>query len=265
MRTLASMRHGRSKTSKAALVAIALATVVSCTTRDARADDDAPSPPAHGGSPYRLRFAYDFSFLALGAAGSLTALIGYPPAVCPNPCVPPQKQLGIDDHFAGTRSGGAMTAANVLLGVTLAAPVVLDAVDSRFHGFAEDVVVMGESLALATAITQVIKSATGRLAPVVYSRDVRQSDLDNQDAARSFPSGHTAATFAVATSYAITFWKRNPHSPWRWVVLGVGQALALTTGMLTVAAGWHYPTDVAAGALTGGATGVLMPFLHTDW
>ncbi len=59
-----------------------------------------------------------------------------------------------------------------------------------------------------------------------YSKDATSSDLANSDAARSFPSGHTAATFSAATSYAITFWKRHPDSPWRIVVLVAGEALA---------------------------------------
>jgi membrane-associated phospholipid phosphatase len=237
-----------------------LVLAISCHARSARADDSTP-----GGSPYRLRLAYDAAFLGLGAAGSLTGAIGYAPATCPEPCVPPHRQLGIDDAFDGTRSKGAMTAANILLLATLTLPVVVNAVDSRFHGWVEDTIVMLESLALSTAITQVMKSASRRVEPLVYSSKATASDLASADAARSFPSGHTAAAVSVATSYAFTFWKRHPDSPWRIVVLVGGEGLALATGILTIAAGWHYPTDVAAGALIGGSIGLLMPVLHYEW
>ena len=44
-----------------------------------------------------------------------------------------------------------------------------------------------------------------------------------------------------------------------------GEALALGVGMLKVKAGYHYPSDVAAGALVGGAMGLLVPMLHSEW
>jgi membrane-associated phospholipid phosphatase len=69
----------------------------------------------------------------------------------------------------------------------------------------------------------------------------------------------------MATTYAVTFWKRQPDSPWRIVVLVAGEVLAGATGLLTISAGWHYPTDVAAGALVGSAFGLLMPVLHSEW
>jgi membrane-associated phospholipid phosphatase len=251
----------RTRASTCTWVALGLALAVSCVGGEARADD-VTTP---NGSPYRLRLPYDLAFLGLGTAGSLTAFIGYPPTTCPQPCIPPQSQLGIDDAVAGNRSSTSMIAANVLLGATLAAPVILDAIDSRFHGWAEDMVIVIESLALSTALTQVVKSAAGRLAPLVYSPNVTAGDLANADAARSFPSGHTAGAFSVTTAYAITFWKRHPDNPWRIVVAVAGGALSLTTGILTITAGWHYPTDVAVGALTGLSVGVLMPVLHADW
>jgi membrane-associated phospholipid phosphatase len=241
-----------------ALLAIAL---LSCPARTARADDT--SPP--NGSPYRLRIPYDFAILSVSAGLSLSGVIGFRPATCPDPCVAPQNQLGIDDAAVGLRSSAAMVTSNVLLATTLAIPIVADAIDSRFHGWAEDMVVILESVALSTALTQVAKSATARPAPLVYAPDVTAGDLRSPDAARSFPSGHTAATFAAATAYALTFWKRHPDSPWRFVVLVAGEALAVTTGVMTIPAGWHYPTDVLAGALIGTSMGVLMPVLHSEW
>ena len=100
---------------------------------------------------------------------------------------------------------------------------------------------------------------------LLYNPNAAREDVESADANRSFFSGHTATSFAAATAYAVTFWKRHPDSPWRFVVLGAGEALAVGVGLLKIKAGYHYPTDVAAGALVGGAMGVLVPVLHTEW
>ena len=41
--------------------------------------------------------------------------------------------------------------------------------------------------------------------------------------------------------------------------------LATSVALLKIKAGYHYPTDVAAGALVGSALGVLVPVLHSEW
>jgi membrane-associated phospholipid phosphatase len=173
--------------------------------------------------------------------------------------------LGIDSASVGNYSPPAHGLANVVVLSLVLAPLVIDAADSRFNGWAEDAFVMFETILLTQAVTQVTKSAVGRPAPLVYNRNAAQEDLDSPDAYRSFISGHTSTSFAAATSYAVTFWKRHPQSPWRFVVLGVGHALATSVALLKIKAGYHYATDVTAGALVGSAMGLLVPVLHSEW
>jgi len=220
---------------------------------------------ADDGSPYRLKWHYDSALVALGAAGTLAGFVGYPPSSCFPGCEPPPGLLGIDRGSVGNYSPPAHSLANVVVLSLVLAPLVLDAADSRLHGWADDAFVMLETILLTQAITQVTKSAVGRPAPLLYNPYAAREDVESADANRSFFSGHTATSFAAATAYAVTFWKRHPDSPWRFVVLGAGEALALGVGLLKVKAGYHYPTDVAAGALVGGAMGVLVPVLHTEW
>jgi lipid-A-disaccharide synthase len=70
---------------------------------------------------------------------------------------------------------------------------------------------------------------------------------------RSFPSGHTAAAFAVATGLVFSFRGRRR---WLWF------APAAFVGVSRVACGVHFPLDVLAGALLGSgvAVGVLRLF-----
>jgi len=69
---------------------------------------------------------------------------------------------------------------------------------------------------------------------------------------RSFPSGHTAAAFAVATGLAYAFRGRRR---WLWFVP------AAFVGVSRVACGVHFPLDVFGGALLGG--GVAAAVLRT--
>jgi undecaprenyl-diphosphatase len=63
----------------------------------------------------------------------------------------------------------------------------------------------------------------------------------------SFPSGHTAASFAVATSFAAAY----PA----YSILAF--ALATGVGLSRVYLGHHYPSDVVGGAAVGGLVGGL--------
>jgi membrane-associated phospholipid phosphatase len=216
-------------------------------------------------SPYRIRWEYDAPILALAAAASTAAFIGYPPPSCLPSCTPPPGMPSIDRAVVGNYSRRAHAFANVMVLSLAVAPLVFDAADARFEGWWEDTLVFAETLLLSQGATQLMKSAVDRNAPLVYAPEAQRDDLESADASRSFLSGHTSTSFAAATAYAVTFWKRHPTSPWRFVVLGAAEALAAGVGMLKIEAGYHYPTDVAAGALVGAALGVLVPMLHTTW
>lgn len=216
-------------------------------------------------SPYRIRWEVDLPVVALGGAGLLGGLVGYHPPACLPPCTPPPGMPAVDRAVVGNYAPRAHAIANVLVLTAVAAPLVLDLVDTRTRGFAEDTFVLGETLLLTQGLTQLTKSAVDRDAPLVYARDVARSDLESADAGRSFFSGHTSTSFAAATAYAVTFWRRHPTTPWRFVVLGVGEALATSVALLKIEAGYHYPTDVVAGALVGAGLGLLVPTLHGTW
>jgi membrane-associated phospholipid phosphatase len=216
-------------------------------------------------SPYHLRWQYDAPIVALGAAAFSAAFVGYPPASCLPSCTPPPGMLAIDRAAVGNYSPRAHSIANVVVAGLVLAPLALDAVDTRFSGWMEDSFVFAESLLLAQGATQLAKSAVDRNAPLVFAPEARREDLESPDASRSFFSGHTSTSFAAATAYSITFWKRHPDSPWRFVVAGVSHALALGVGFLKIEAGYHYPTDVAAGALAGSGIALLNGTLHGTW
>lgn len=71
----------------------------------------------------------------------------------------------------------------------------------------------------------------------------------------SFPSGHSAASFAVATVFAKRFPAVGP------VCLGVAAFVALSR----VLRGSHFPTDVVGGAVLGSLSGALASAPLKEW
>jgi hypothetical protein len=119
----------------------------------------------------------------------------------------------------------------------------------------EDVVVMGESVALAAVINQTTKFLSARERP--YARDEAGADRDGN---LSFFSGHATMAFSLATSAGvIASLKGERSAP---VVWATGLTLALTTAYARVAADKHYFSDVLVGALVGTTVGIAVPLFH---
>jgi membrane-associated phospholipid phosphatase len=227
----------------------------------ARADDPAPAPHA---SPYRFQLMLDLPIIGLGAAGATAAFVPRTVPTCLPDCRAPDSLNGLDSRALGYYSPAAHTAADILVYTLLLAPhaVNLVATRGRDGAWLEDLVISAESVLLTQGLTQVVKVAVSRPAPIVFDSDVPLDERKGNDALASFWSGHTATAFSAATSFAVSYWLRHPHDPWRWVVLATLESAALVTGMLKIRAGYHYPTDIFAGAAAGISIGVLVPMLH---
>ena len=84
---------------------------------------------------------------------------------------------------------------------------------------------------------------TGRDRPFVkYPDKVHPYGAPDADSP-SFPSGHTAAAFSLATSLSITYPK--------WYVIAPSAVWACGVGFARINQGVHYPSDVVAGAAIG--------------
>ncbi len=102
---------------------------------------------------------------------------------------------------------------------------------------------------LATLASQALKRSLTRARPdsAISGFEALTANPDRF----SFPSGHTAAAFAVAIAFAGEPFGLGPLS----LLLGTGIALS------RVYLGAHYPLDVGAGAVLGAASGVAARFL----
>ena len=124
-------------------------------------------------------------------------------------------------------------------------------------------VMYAETLALTWGTTTLLKTVIDRPRPYMYHDDYPQAKVDSGDWDDSFPSGHTAFSFAGASFASYVFWKYNPDSKWRIPVAAASYSLALTVAALRVAGGSHFMSDVLAGAAIGTAIGIGIPALHT--
>lgn len=107
----------------------------------------------------------------------------------------------------------------------------------------KDAIYIGTSVIEAVGITYAAKHIIGRDRPFVkYPDKIHAYGTPDADSP-SFPSGHTAAAFSLATSLSITYPK--------WYVIAPSAVWACGVGFARMNQGVHYPSDVVAGAAIG--------------
>ena len=179
----------------------------------------------------------------------------------------PNDLTAFDRYSVGRTSTAWATFSDVALGVSLLAPAVYLGLESLvlpttspLLDFADDLLIIGEAMALSSVFQIALKFAMRRPRPIRYT-DLDQP-LTSFDAELSFPSGHTLLVAAATTTLTTTVFFRHPGSPMRWVVLGAGALLTGLTAFARVESGYHFPTDVIVGAFLGVFSGFLVPYLH---
>lgn len=103
-----------------------------------------------------------------------------------------------------------------------------------------------ESIAISQLVTFSTKAIVNRERP--YVKDPTLTPVIKAGSA-SFPSGHTSASFSLATSLAIINHK--------WYVVAPAFAWAGMVGYSRMYLGVHYPSDVLAGAIIGSGSAWL--------
>jgi membrane-associated phospholipid phosphatase len=148
------------------------------------------------------------------------------------------------DVIAGTDSwlnermiGVLAKVSPVSAGLALLGLLVVALIRGRFRiGIAAGVLVGGANLT-----TQFLKHF------VLIRPDLGQGGTN------SLPSGHTTLVFSLVLAAVLV----SPRSL-RWLVALMGSAVATLTGLATVVAGWHRPSDVVAALLVTAAWAALV-------
>jgi membrane-associated phospholipid phosphatase len=167
----------------------------------------------------------------------------------------------------------ARDTSDVLLGLSVSYPFLVDAL--VVAAWYRNSPATGGQLALVTAEALAIMLAVHSTTTTLFSRErpfgrTCGSELDGEtydcvasNRYKSLFSGHTSQSFAAAAAVC----SHHRHvalyggGAWDSVVCGLSLSVAALTGTLRIVSDQHYFTDVATGALVGGALGFLVPEL----
>lgn len=119
----------------------------------------------------------------------------------------------------------------------------------------KDALYMSGGYILSALITQSVKRIVDRQRPFEkYAFIVKR---DDESGGLSFPSGHSSAAFATATSVALRYRK--------WYFVVPAYTFAASVAWARMYQGVHYPTDVFTGAVVGAGSAWLSYKAQKKW
>ncbi|MBN2496293.1 MAG: phosphatase PAP2 family protein [Deltaproteobacteria bacterium] len=222
-------------------------------------------------SPFEVDLVLDLgitlgSLVVLGASRLFVGEFSGP--ACGLDCRP-QDVNWLDRQVIGKRSAASDMASDIGAASAMALPFLLGAIDTLvsgpgdgWTGYAKDSLVLAETLSLTLGLNNTLNFIVRRPRPFAYDGAVDAERRLEAESAMSFPSGHTSASFAMATAYSYMYMRRHPDSPLVAPIWLGTHALACAVGVLRTEAGEHFYTDVLAGAALGVGLGLLVPWLH---
>lgn len=212
-------------------------------------------------SPYETRLELDLTLAASAAAFVLTTELLKGQLVQPGCSCRLEELPMIDRATVGPYDRRVGITSDVSIALVLAAPFVLSAFDAHgFRDWMKDAAVLAETLAMTLTLNQIVKFAVQRPRPYVYAGTA--SGDASGDALLSFYSMHSSTAFAMMNALGLTYARRHPSGPLRYVVFIVGNLLAAAVATMRVGAHMHFVTDVLVGGAIGAAIGLLVPLAH---
>lgn len=138
--------------------------------------------------------------------------------------------------------------------VAIGVPVVMAVTAWAKHDkqLLKDAVYVGTSVAGAFVVTYGMKYLVDKQRP--YERYPDRVHAYSHENSPSFPSGHTATAFALATSLSVKYPK--------WYVIAPSAVWACSVGVSRMNEGVHYPSDVLAGAAIGAGCAVANIYIN---
>lgn len=181
--------------------------------------------------------------------------------------LPKEDLLPWDRPLAGRYNSGADLASD-WAAVLAAAPLVLGGVsygrgDAPGREVGAYALMFLEAVGFQNGINLFVRSFEFWPRPYMYAESgsgLKLKEKAKGEAYGSFYSGHTSAAFTVAVFTSEWFQHIYPNSPYKNLVWATSLSAAGLVGVLRVAAGKHYYTDILVGALAG--TGISLGILE---
>lgn len=218
-------------------------------------------------SPYQLKFGREISLYSAGlgiGAGGIFFGNKIKPLTEAQIMNLNASDLTKFERWVTTRSSvRSHNTSNVLLISSNLFPVILTLTDKSMRKDASTIGVLYTQAAFINlGLTSVIKTTVRRTRPYAYQTELTLEEKMTVNARQSFWSGHTSQSATMCFLTAQMYADYHPDSKWRPVIWSAAAAIPLTTGILRMTSGKHFPTDVVFGYATGAAIGMLLPRLH---
>ena len=159
-----------------------------------------------------------------------------------------RKVNGWETHDASK----ALSHSGLILPVGIPTAMGIYALVKNDEPMLKEAVYIGTSVIEALGITMAMKYTFDRQRP--YEKYPNLIHPVSTEPDPSFPSGHTAAAFSLATSLSITYPK--------WYVIAPSALWACGVGYSRINQGVHYPSDVLAGAVIGTGCAFLNIYIN---
>ena len=168
----------------------------------------------------------------------------------------------LDRSATDRYSPEALTASHIMTYGSMALPFALLSIkqvrkDWLYMGF-----MYAEVGLLTFGITEITKAATGRIRPLAYNPAFPLDTRMEAESRKSFFSGHTANSAAFCFLTARIFADHSDNKVAKALVWTGAATIPAVTGFLRYWGGKHFPTEIIAGYIVGGAIGYFVPYLH---
>lgn len=122
-----------------------------------------------------------------------------------------------------------------------------------------------ETAVISFGVNEIVKRCINRPRPYMYFEGAPQSEIEDGDCNNSFYSRHTALAFTGAGFTTFMICQYFPDSKWKIPVIAASFSLATASGVMRIASGNHFMTDVLVGAVVGTGFGFLVPWINSFW